>query len=188
MRDTLIYYPLTPERWDDFATLFGTKGAYGGCWCTHWRIPRRDREKYEGNRLTMQHLVRSGVIAGLLGYRDGEAVAWCSIGPRSDYAALVTSRLLKQIDEQPVWSIVCFFVKSEFRQMGTMSHSIQAAIAYAREQGAKTIEAYPIDIEAHMTAPGGYMGITSVFKAAGFVELKRVSQTQSIMRYTVDET
>ena len=25
--------PLTPDRWDDFETLFGERGACGGCWC-----------------------------------------------------------------------------------------------------------------------------------------------------------
>jgi GNAT superfamily N-acetyltransferase len=185
MLPRLIYHPLTPERWNDFETLFGEKGAYSGCWCTHWRIPRHQREKYEGNRRTMQHLVESETVPGLLGYLNDEAVAWCSIGPRTDYAALETSRLLQRIDDKPVWSIVCFFVKRSYRQQGIMQQSIQAAVDYALKHGAKIIESYPIELKEHTNAPGGYMGITSTFKAAGFVEVKRVSETQSILRYIV---
>ncbi|MCI0711088.1 MAG: GNAT family N-acetyltransferase [Chloroflexi bacterium] len=183
MTPELIYHPVTLERWNDFESLFGEKGACGGCWCTHWRISRYQREKYEGNRRTMENLVRSEVVPGLIGYLETEAVAWCSVGPRTDYTALETSRLLQRVDDQPVWSIVCFFVKRPYRQQGIMQQSIKAAVDYACQHGAEIIEAYPIDVKEHMTAPGGYMGMTSTFKAAGFVEVKRVSDTQSIMRY-----
>jgi GNAT superfamily N-acetyltransferase len=183
----LTYHPLTSERWNDFEDLFGAKGACGGCWCTHWRIPRAQREKYEGNRRIMEHLVRSNIVLGLLGYEDIGAIAWVSVGPRRDYAALETSRLLKRADEQPVWSIVCFFVKRDYRQQGIMQQSIQAAVNYAREQGAQMVEAYPINLKTPMNAFGGYMGLTSVFKAAGFVEIKQVSETQSIMRLKVTD-
>jgi GNAT superfamily N-acetyltransferase len=182
MLPKLSYYPLTADRWNDFEKLFGERGAYSGCWCTHWRIPRAEREKYEGNCRTMEAYVQSGLVPGLLAYLNDEAIAWVSLGPRSDYAALESSRLLKRIDDQPVWSIVCFYVKAGYRQQGIMSQSIQAVIAHAREEGAKLIEAYPINLKEHMNAPGGYMGMRSVFEAAGFVEVKQVSETQSIMR------
>lgn len=186
MLPELTYHPLTPDRWKDFETLFGERGGYSGCWCTHWRIPRAKREKYEGNRLTMEHVVRSEVVPGLLGYLDKEVIAWCSVGPRTDYVALETSRLLKRVDEEPVWSIVCFFVKQSCRQQGIMQQSVQAAIAYAGKHGAKIIEAYPINLKEHMNAPGGYMGMTAVFEGIGFVEVKQVSETQSIMRYYIE--
>ncbi|MBK8025097.1 MAG: GNAT family N-acetyltransferase [Chloroflexi bacterium] len=185
MTSELMFHPLTPERWSDFETLFGEKGAYGGCWCTHWRIPRSQRNKYEGNRRAMEHMVRSEVVPGLLGYADGQAVAWCSVGPRTDYASLETSRLLKRVDDQPVWSIVCFFVTRSFRRQGIMRLAIRAAVEYALEHGAKIIEGYPIRVSEQMTAPGGYMGLASAFDAEGFVEIARVSETQTIVRYSI---
>ena len=50
------------DRWNDFETLFGEKGAYGGCWCMWWRISRKEFEQQQGdgNRRAMQQLVASG--------------------------------------------------------------------------------------------------------------------------------
>ncbi|MEK1934037.1 MAG: GNAT family N-acetyltransferase, partial [Pararhizobium sp.] len=36
--------PLTPDRWDDFATLFGPQGACYGCWCTYFRVSAKERQ------------------------------------------------------------------------------------------------------------------------------------------------
>ena len=34
----LAIHPLTPDRWDDFETLFGKNGACAGCWCMWWQM------------------------------------------------------------------------------------------------------------------------------------------------------
>ena len=103
------FHPLTAERWADFEELFGPKGAYGGCWCMWWRLSRREFEDQqgEGNRRAMKAIVESGHVPGILGYLDGKPVAWCSVSPREQYASLNRSRILKRIDDTPVWSIVC---------------------------------------------------------------------------------
>lgn len=31
--------PATRERWSDLERLFGERGACGGCWCMHRRLP-----------------------------------------------------------------------------------------------------------------------------------------------------
>src|SRR4051812_23169221 len=87
--------PLTPERWDDFARLFGDNGAYGGCWCMLWRLKRADfeRQKGAGNREAMRALVEAGAVPGLLAYTEGLPVGWCAVAPREDYPALARSRL-----------------------------------------------------------------------------------------------
>ena len=68
----LEFHPVTPERWSDLETLFGEKGACGGCWCMLWRLTRKEFEaqKGEGNRRAMQRIVNSGEIPGLLAYSD----------------------------------------------------------------------------------------------------------------------
>ena len=40
-------------------------------------------------------------MPGLLGYHDGRAVAWVSLGPRGDYAKLERSAVMKRVDDQP---------------------------------------------------------------------------------------
>lgn len=186
-------HPITAESWSDLETLFGPGGAYAGCWCMFWRLERSQfkRDKGEGNKHTLQHLVYADTPPGLLAYVNGQPAAWCSIGPRQEYVALENSRILKRIDDQPVWSIVCFFVAKPFRHQGLMAQLVAAAVQYARQQGATTIEAYPIDMATpqltgqKLNSYAGYMGIASAFRAAGFIEVGKASETQLIMRYII---
>lgn len=183
----LTITPVTSERWPDLAALFGPNGALGGCWCLFWRLERKQfkQQKYDGNRQHMQMLVETGMEPGLLGYLDGQPVAWVSVGPRSEFAALEASRLLKRVDDAAVWSITCFHVARPCREQGLMAQMLRAAVDYAAAHGAQIIEGYPIEVEGHFTPPGGYMGVSSVFRRAGFTEVRRVSDSQSIMRYTI---
>ena len=108
----LEFHPLTPERWQDLETLFGPRGACGGCWCMWWRLKRSQyvKQKGPGNRRALKKIVDSGEIPGLLAYADGQPIAWCSVGPREAYSTLERSRILKRVDDKPVWSVVCFVV------------------------------------------------------------------------------
>ena len=186
-------YPATAERWKDIESLFGAKGAYAGCWCMFWRLDRADfkRMKGEGTKAVLKGMTTSNNVAGLLAYVDGQPIGWCSISPRKDYAALENSRILKRIDDMPVWSIVCFFVAKPFRNKSITSKLLRGAVKYAEQQGAKIIEGYPIDMQTDKLAGqklnsySGYMGIASIFRAAGFVKVADASETQLIMRYTV---
>jgi GNAT superfamily N-acetyltransferase len=180
-------HPVTAERWPDLAALFGERGAYAGCWCMNWRLDRArfKRQKGDGNRETLRTLVESDDVPGLLAYVGDVPAGWCSIGPRERYVALENSRILKRVDAQPVWSIVCFFVAKPFRRRGLMVHLLTGAVRYAAAHGARIIEGYPIDMEEHLTGFAGYMGFAAPFRAVGFVEIGRASTTQLIMRYTV---
>jgi GNAT superfamily N-acetyltransferase len=185
----LTFFPLTIERWQDFELLFGPNGANGGCWCMWWRQTRADyrRQKGEANRLAMQAIVASGKIPGILAYHHRQAVGWCSVAPREDYASLNRSPVLKPIDARPVWSIVCFFVHKDFRQRGLTLHLIQAAVDYAASQGAGLIEAYPRHPgTARLSADAAYMGLASVFQQAGFRECARPSPKRIIMRREIE--
>jgi GNAT superfamily N-acetyltransferase len=185
--DNLDFYPLTPERWPDFVELFGANGAYGGCWCMYWRTTRREFNQNggEGNKQAMKNLVRSGTIPGILGYRAGKAVCWCSVAPREDFASLERSRNLKRLDDRPVWSIVCFYVAKAARNMGLMLETIQAAVEYARANKAKLVEAYPVDVHDHH-APGDlYMGNLNVFIKAGF-KVEESRGKHIMVRYTIE--
>ena len=186
-------HPATADRWKDIDSLFGPKGAYAGCWCMFWRLARADfkRLKGDGTRAVLQDMTAKNKVPGLLAYLDGQPVGWCSLGPREEYAALENSRILKRIDQTPVWSIVCFFVARPLRNKGILSQLLTAAVVYAESQGAQVIEGYPIDLQTRklagqtLTSCSGYMGIASTFKAAGFVKVADASETQLIMRYIV---
>lgn len=186
-------HPATAERWKDIDNLFGPKGAYAGCWCMFWRLARADfkRLKGDGTKVVLQDMTGKNKVAGLLAYLGGQPVGWCSLGPREEYAALENSRILKRVDNTPVWSIVCFFVAKPFRNKGIISQLLNAAVNYASQQGAQVIEGYPVDLQTRklagqtLTNCSGYMGIASTFRAAGFVKVADASETQLIMRYTV---
>jgi GNAT superfamily N-acetyltransferase len=186
--------PLIAERWQDLETLFGEHGAYAGCWCMFWRLERAEFKKLEGEgaKAMLKGMAEQDEIPGLLAYVDGKPAGWCSVGPRENYRALENSRILKRVDEQPVWSIVCFFVDKAYRKQGIMYELVRGAVAYARSNRAKFVEAYPIDMQSlklagqKLSGCSGYMGIATAFRENGFVEISRASETQLIMRYTIN--
>ena len=182
------FHPLTPERWTDFEKLFGPRGACAGCWCMYWRLTRTQYDEQQGelNRRNIKALVDSGTIPGILAYVDDEPVGWCSIAPRQEFATLARSRILKPVDEQPVWSVVCFFVTRKYRRQGLTIQLLNAAVEYAASKGATIIEGYPVEPKEGK-APDVFVftGLSSAFKQAGFKEVLRRSETRPIMRYYV---
>ncbi len=182
------YFPLTMKRWNDFEELFGPRGAYSGCWCMWWRTKRSEFEKQQGdgNRRAMKAIVESGKVPGILAYEKRTPVAWCSVAPREDFASLNRSRVLKRIDDLPVWSIVCFFVAKEHRRKGVIQDLIAAAVDHARRQGGKVVEAYPSVPKGDKVPPvSSFMGFPGLFERAGFTECARPSPSKRIMRYTI---
>jgi hypothetical protein len=184
-----VYHPLTPDRWTDFEDLFGPKGAYGGCWCMWWRLTRRQFESQQGeqNRLAMKAIVDSGKAPGIIGYLEDRPIAWCAVAPREEYGALNRSRVLRPIDDRPVWSIVCFFIATAHRRSGRLEGLIRAAVDHARAHGATIVEAYPNVVRSRQAPPASsYMGFPDVFTRAGFVECAQPSASKRIMRCSCD--
>ena len=178
--------PLTVATWPDFEQLFGPRGAYGGCWCMWWRLTRKEFESQhgEGNRRAMKAIVESGVVPGILGYLDGAPAAWCSVAPREQFVALERSRVMARIDEQPVWSIVCFFVAREARRRGLMRPMIRAAVEHAARHGGRVVEAYPtLPRDGDLPPVSSFMGLPAAFAAEGFVEVARPSARRVVMRH-----
>lgn len=185
----LKVYPLTTDRWSDFETLFGPRGACGGCWCMTPRLPRAgyERNKGEGNRRAMKAILDGGGIPGILGYLGDEAVAWCSLGPREQFSWLARSRIFQPVDEQPVWSIVCLFIHKKHQRQGLSGQLIEAACVFAARQGARCVEAYPVEPKKDpMPSVFAYSGLASAFLRAGFREVARRSETRPIMRYQIE--
>lgn len=185
----LSFRPLTPETWTDFEILFGEKGACGGCWCMWWRLPRAEfeRRKGTGNKLAMHTIVEAGGVPGILAYADGKPVGWCSVAPREEFAALNRSRILRPVDDRPVWSIVCFFVAKQYRHQGISEKLIRAAAEYAKCSGASVIEAYPVEPRKDKVPEVfAFTGFSSAFVRVGFTEAARRSDTRPVMRYVTE--
>ena len=112
------FRPVTAAEWDDLTQLFSDCGC-SGCSCMYWSKKRSEWAGHpKENREDFRRIVESGAEPGILAYRDGQAVAWCAIAPRSEYPALERSPTLKAIDEKPVWSITCFVVSKANRRSG----------------------------------------------------------------------
>ena len=189
MADEIIsFYPLLPDRWTDFEELFGPRGAYAGCWCMWWRRPRKEFEQCQGeqNKFAMKAIVDRNLIPGLLAYIDGIPAGWCSVAPREHFPVLDRSRVMKRLDDQPVWSIVCFFIKSRFRGRNLGLQLIKAAIGHVKANGGKIIEAYPTQPKTGKLPPvSSFMGLPDIFAKAGFIECARPSDSRVIMRYYI---
>lgn len=178
------FKPVTPGRWNDFETLFGARGACGGCWCMTWRATRVefDRNKGEGNRRAIKKIIERGPAPGVLAYDGKQPVGWCSVAPRTEFVRLQSSRTMKPIDDTPVWSITCLFVAKEHRNRGLSVALIRAAAELARKQGATVVEAYPYDPGRDLPPPFVWTGLLNAYLAAGFEIVKRPSKTRAIVR------
>jgi GNAT superfamily N-acetyltransferase len=184
----LEFHPLTLERWSDLEALFGPRGACGGCWCMVWRLARSVFEQQKGleNRKALKALVAAGEVPGILAYAEGRPIGWCAVAPRESYPALERSRVLKRIDDTPVWSVSCLLVERSFRNQGVSVQLLRAAVAHVRQRGGKVVEGYPVEPRKNpMPAVFAWTGTASAFLQAGFVESARGSATRPIMRHLI---
>ncbi|RMD63390.1 MAG: GNAT family N-acetyltransferase [Alphaproteobacteria bacterium] len=180
--------PLTPARWADLEALFGPGGACGGCWCMWWRRTRREFEaaKGDGNRRAFKAVVRAGPPPGLIAYRGGAPAGWCQVTPREVLPGLDRSPLLRRVDDVPVWAISCFFVKADHRGYGLTGALIAAAKAFARDNGAKVLEAYPWDARVRKSPSTIFTGWAATFARHGFRVVARRVSRRPIMRCALD--
>lgn len=191
-----VVRPLTPERWDDVEAIFNAKGCAvaRGCWCMHYRHSGRQPRPPPGatwrdaNRAGLKALTEAaaqpegGPPPGLVGYRGDTPAGWVSLGPRQDFAKLRRSPVMKPVDEEPVWSVVCFVVPAAWRGQGVAKDMLQGAIDYARRQGATVLEAYPVDKAERSRDDSMWFGAKSMYDAAGFVEAARRKPTRPVLR------
>lgn len=153
-----------------------------------WRLPRKqfDEGKGAGNKRALKRLVSTGREPGLIAYLKREPIGWCALAPRQDYVALERSRILKPVDDQPVWSVSCLFIKKGYRRRGVSTLLLQAAVEFARKHGARIVEGYPVEPSMDkMPDPFLWHGIPSAFLRAGFREVERRSRTRPIMRFEI---
>ena len=176
--------PLTPARWPDFVKLFGPRGACAGCWCQFPRLASAEWKTQGGaNRRAMKRIVDAGEEPGLLAYEGGQAVGWIAVAPRAVYRRFERSRILKPVDDRPVWSVPCFFIARRCRGRGITVQLLKAACDHVAARGGRIVEGYPVDPRGARYAPTfAWHGLVAAFRAAGFKEVARRSATRPIMR------
>jgi DNA-binding winged helix-turn-helix (wHTH) protein/GNAT superfamily N-acetyltransferase len=195
MRSAIQTKPLTPERWQDVVVVFGNgRGVCSQCWCMYWRLPRKvfERSLREGNRKLFQQRVDAGPPPGLLAYVDGEPVGWVQVGPRADVPGWNGSRrLTAPTPDAPaadpgVWGISCFAIRAGRRRQGIATALLDGAIEWARENGARILDACPVDASEKRPPTSLYHGIGSMFLRAGFREVTRRRRDRPLMRLHLD--
>lgn len=145
-------------------------------------VPAAGSSVAQANRAALKRVVDTGPPPGLIGYRGMVPVGWVALGPREQYLKLRRSPVMKPIDEQPVWSIICFVVPSEYRRQGVASALLAAAVAYAKKQGASLIEAYPVDKAGEVAGQWLWHGAKAMYDRAGFVEVARRRPERPMVR------
>ncbi|WP_346897657.1 GNAT family N-acetyltransferase [uncultured Roseibium sp.] len=181
-------FDIRPATWTTFEAVMGEKGGCGGCWCMLWRRTAKEMEtgKGEGNRQAMKDLFDTGDVPGLVAMNGDDAVGWIQIAPRSAFPRLASSRILKPVDAQAVWSVSCFFIDKTYRRQGLSLQLLNAATDWARSKGASIVEGYPIDTPREKyPSVYAWTGFLETYRRAGFSEVARRSETRPIMRKQV---
>jgi GNAT superfamily N-acetyltransferase len=193
-RKQITVRPVGPDDWPAFEALFEAPGAPKNCWCMAWRGTSEERRAFteaqgekassgrarssELRRAAIKSRIEQGVPVGLLAYVNGEPIAWCSIAPRPSYRNLGGP---KDFADRPdtVWSLACFFVAKPWRGHGLTGQLIDAALAYAEQNGADLVEAYPTRPDSPSYR---FMGTTPAFEVAGFAAVGTAGSRRVVMR------
>lgn len=182
--------PLTPERWGDLEELFGPQGPCYGCWCNHFRMPQRLRKPLlgEGARRLFEERVKQGPPPGVLAYTGDKAVGWLQVGPRAHIPEWNNPRRASTplpdapAEDERNWAASCFFVRRGFRGKGVTGALLDGAVDFARQSGARLIEAAAMENREKRSAEGLYVGPETVFQRAGFVEVARQKPGRPLLR------
>jgi ribosomal protein S18 acetylase RimI-like enzyme len=185
---TITVAPATQDRFDDAEHALTGGGDGASCQCQWWLLTGRQfdelsrTEKEERLRIELAESPAPALIA----YVDGVAAGWVRVGPRTKQPRLSRTRSFAASphswDDPDVWAVTCFVVRREFRGQGLTVKLLEAAVAHARANGARVLEAYPTDTAARKTPTNNlYIGILSVFLAAGFREVARPKPHRTIV-------
>jgi GNAT superfamily N-acetyltransferase len=191
----LAFRPVTRATWRDFEALFQSPGAPKYCWCMAWRGSNEERKEWAGlpqrapsrgamspanerRKAAMKRRVDAGTPIGLVAYDASEPIGWVSVAPRPTYRELGGPDEPAD-DPDAVWSVVCFFIRRSRRGAGLSRALLAAAIDYAKTNGAKIVEAYPVDPDSPSYR---FMGFKPLYEGAGFAPVGRAGTRRTVMR------
>ena len=187
--------PANEARWEDLQRVFGARGAAAWCQCQRYKLRPREAFRNFPVEERAERLRRqtgcgdpaAGSTSGLVAYLAGEPVGWCAVEPRPAYESLVRNARVpwegreEDRGDAGVWAITCFVTRVGFRRRGVSRALATAAVAFARERGARALEAYPI-VRTDVLAEELHVGTVGVFEAAGLAEVSRPTPRRLVMR------
>jgi GNAT superfamily N-acetyltransferase len=187
--ESLSIVALDRTQWPALETLFGPRGACGGCWCMWWRVARGGAlwEATKGERAKSQFraLVDAGRARGLLAFQGSEPVGWCTFGPRREFPRLDRVRAYQRAVVEQVWSIPCFYVARQARGRGVAHRLLSAAVAACRRAGADIVEGYPVTLTRkgkRLPPAFSHTGPLILFKQEGFEVVQALSPSKPLVR------
>lgn len=179
---TLTFKPVTESTREDFLTVFG-KGGPNYCWCMPYRVTSEEKKaapRGSDRKTLMLGRISHKVPVGLVGYLEGEPVAWVSVAPRNTFNSSLGGAEAK--DGQKIWALTCMFIRRTHRGQGFGHQLIEAAMREARRRKADILEAYPVDPDSPSYR---HMGFVPAFKAAGFEPGGMIGSRRHLMRLTM---
>lgn len=186
--------PATSDRFDDAERALSGGGDGHSCQCQWWTLTNAEwnSASTDGRAQILREEIAAGPPPALIAYVDGTAAGWVRVGPRTAQVRLGRTRAFTAVSDEPwddpsVWAVSCFVVRKEHRGEGLPAKLLDAAIAYAREGGARVIEAYPIDTGAKKSRVNElFTGTLANFERAGFHEVARAKPHQPIVSLALD--
>lgn len=190
---TITIEPATIDRFDDVQHAFAGGGDGMGCQCQWFTITNAEfnRTTQPERRELFEKEIAAGPPPGFVAYVDGEPAGWVRVGPRTLQPRLARTRIIKAgtqepLDDESVWVVSCFVVRREHRNEGLNAELLDVAVDYAKRNGARVIEGYPIDTTAGKTTPNDlYHGALSTFERAGFHVVARPKPDRPIVALDV---
>jgi GNAT superfamily N-acetyltransferase len=189
--------PANEASWDDVQTVFGQRGDAAACQCQRYKhtdgwLGHMPREELAGRLFEQTGCGDPGVgrTTGLVAYLGDEPVGWCAVEPRPAYGRLLRmpipwkDRPGEDKADESVWAVTCFVVRAGYRRRGISYALAEAAVDYARERGARALEAYPMITTPEKVVTWGelHVGSRNVFRAAGFTQLTHPTLRRVVMR------
>ena len=190
--------PANEASWEDLQAVLGTRGEPSKCQCQRYKLrPREAFSKFpveeRAHRLRMQSECghpKSKTTSGLVAYLDGEPVGWCAVEPRTAYHGLMRNFRVpwegrgEDKTDDTVWSATCFVTRAGYRRRGISYALARAAVDFARERGARSLEGYPMITHPGQEITSGelHVGSRSIFAAAGLVEVSHPTPRRVVMR------
>ena len=198
MSEQITVVPANEARCEDLQTVFGSRGTAAICQCQRFKLAPGEAFKSfppEERALRLHAQTNCGVpgatsTSGLVAHLEGEPVGWCAVEPRPAYEGLLRvyrvpweGRAEDKTDDS-IWAVTCLLTRAGFRRRGVSYGLARAAVDFARERGARALEAYPM-----LTQPGEeitwgelHMGTPGIFAAAGLAEVNHPTPRRLVMR------
>lgn len=201
---TITVRPANEASCEDLDAVFGERGSAARCRCQRYKLAPGEAFKHNPPEVRAErHRAqaacgdpRSPRTSGLVAWVDGEPAGWCAVEPRPAYFGLLRvyrtpwEGRSEDREDPGIWAVTCLLARAGYRGRGVAHALARAAVDFARDRGARALEAYPM-----ITYPGQeiawdeiHVGTVAMFRAAGMAEVHRASKRRVVMRidFTAD--